>query len=81
MFTRIHTKVMVAGWFKKGSFIPQKFVWSNKHYLIDSITLTSDVKDGGIAHRIYGVVAGTSVFRLDYNRTTEAWWLEEVWCD
>ena len=81
MFTRIHTKVTVAGWFKNNTFIPQKFIWSAQPHAIKQVTLVSEVKDGGVHHRVYSVMVDSAVFRLDYNRSTEEWWLEEVWCD
>ncbi len=43
--------------------------------------MVTELKDGGVRQRLYSVVVGPNVYRLLFNRDTEEWWLEEVWCE
>jgi hypothetical protein len=81
MYQTIHEKVAVVGVYNHAAFAPKKFLWKGRTYRVDEITLVSDVKDGGVQRRLYGVVAGGNVYRLAFNRMSETWMLEEVWCE
>ena len=81
MYQRIHEEISVLGIFKNHKFIPKKFNWGNKTYSINEITLISDIKDGGVRKRLYSVVSSANVYRLEFNRETEAWLLEEIWLE
>lgn len=81
MYQTIHEAIAVAGVFKQGKFQPAKFRWQHTTYQVDEITLMSDTKDGGVRQRHYAVVSGANVYRLLYNRESEEWWLQEVWCE
>ena len=75
------------GVFRHGHFTPTVFYWHGRRYPIKKITMTSEVKDGGVRKRWYSVLASQSVtqaptlFRLEYNRESEQWRLEEVWVE
>lgn len=83
MYQTIHEQISVAGVYDHGrlKFTPKKIKWRQRLYTVDEITLTSDVKDGGVRQRFYSMVCGPNVYRVVFNRDTEAWWLEEVWCE
>ncbi|HEX7017863.1 MAG TPA: hypothetical protein VF209_03070 [Patescibacteria group bacterium] len=79
MFTKLHDRIQVIGIFTFKGFIPKKFQWKDKVYLINQVTLVSDVKDGGLRQRWYSVEVRGNVYRLLYNRDHDEWWLEEVY--
>jgi hypothetical protein len=81
MYQTIHEQITVAGVYKSHTFTPRKFLWRKKPYLITEITLKADTKDGGVIKRLYSVVVKGNVYRLEFNRDNENWWLEEVWCE
>lgn len=79
MYQTIHEKVAVAGVYDQGKFLPKKIRWNNKKIEIDQITFAADRRDGGSRWRRYSVVCGPNLYRLDFSRDEEIWWLEEVW--
>lgn len=81
MFHSIGEKISVVGVYQGGHFLPKKFAWKTKVYPITKITLISDIKDGAVRLRLYSVLSETSLYRLLFNRETENWKLEEIWCD
>lgn len=72
---------MVAGVYDKCAFFPKKFKWTHQEYPIDRITLIANVKDGSIKKRLYTVMSGPNLYRLEFNRETEKWTLEAIWFD
>ena len=81
MYQTINEQIIIAGVYQANKFIPKKFKWGEKTYLVDEITLSSDFKDGGVRKRAYSVVSSGNVFRLEFNRETEGWWLREIWVE
>lgn len=81
MYQTIHENIAVAGVFAQASFAPRKFQWRNREYGIEEVTYTAEWRDGGVRTRQYSVVSAGNMYRLLYNRETEEWWLEEVWCE
>lgn len=81
MYQTIEEPIEVAGVYTKSTFIPKKFRWKQREYLIKEITLKSDTKDGGVRKRLYSVLVGKELYRLTFNREDETWMLEEVWID
>lgn len=81
MYQTIGEEILVAGSYKQHRFHPFKFLWRNKTYKINQITLVSDIKDGGVKKRWYSVLVGQEVYRILFNRETEAWTLEELWVE
>ena len=71
----------VAGVFRTGRFTPRKFQWGSRVLQVDEVTLVSDLKDGGVRQRRYGVVSGGNLYRLLFNRENEQWILEEIWVE
>lgn len=81
MYQTIAEPIAVAGVYQHFRFIPKKFKWGSREYLIDQITLISDIKDGGVKKRLYSVLSGLNLYRLEFNRETEQWLLQEIWCE
>ncbi|MEO8581036.1 MAG: DUF6504 family protein [Patescibacteria group bacterium] len=81
MYQTIDEPIEVAGVYTKSTFIPKKFRWKNREYLIQQVTLKSDTKDGGVRKRLYSVLVGKELYRLTFNRESESWTLEEIWLD
>lgn len=81
MYQKINQKIWVAGVYKNTSFTPVKFQWGKKQFPIQEITLQSNIKDGQIYKRFYSVISGREVYRLEFNRTSETWYLKEIWVD
>lgn len=77
----INEIISVVGIYKNYTFIPHKFKWNQKIYPINQVTLTSNVKDGGVKKRLYSVVSQSNTYRLEFNRDTETWYLLEVWVE
>lgn len=81
MFTTLHDRIQVIGTFTFKGFVPKKFQWKNKTYIVKRVTLVSDVKDGGLRQRWYSVEAAGNIYRLLHNRDYEEWWVEAVYVD
>ena len=79
MYQTFNEPIMVAGVFNHQGFQPRKFRWRQRDYRIETITVVTNIKDGGVIKRGYGVVAGGNVYRLEFNRSTDHWQLIEVW--
>jgi len=71
----------MVGSYTQGHFKPRKFRWHSRILPIDQITLQSDVKDGDVKKRLFSVVVGSEVYRLEFNRDSEQWWLKEIWVE
>lgn len=81
MYHTVDEMIDVVGSYSRGRFVPRKFRWGKRVLTIDQITLQSDAKDGGVRKRLVSVVVGKDVFRLEFNRETEQWYLREVWVE
>jgi hypothetical protein len=81
MYQIIHERIGVGGVYNQSKFIPRKFLWRSREYLIKEITFVSDFADGGIKKRQYSVIVNANCYRLIFDRTSEVWFLEEVWCE
>lgn len=81
MYQTIHEAIAVLGVFDKDHFSPRAFRWRGKRYMVQEVTLLSKAVNGGIAHRLYSVMSGGNVYRLDFEPMAEKWLLEEVWFD
>lgn len=81
MFQTIGEAISVAGVYDAHTFVPKKFQWKKKVYLIEEITLISEIRDGQIKKRLYSVLCGKQLYRLLFNRATEHWTLEELWVE
>ncbi len=81
MFQKIAENISVAGVYDKASFEPRKFKWHTREYKVEEITMTADIKDGGVRKRMYSVLSAGNLYRLCFNRDNELWILEEVWND
>lgn len=79
MYQTINEPIEVAGVYTRSTFLPKKFRWKNREYLIQEITLKSDAKDGGVRTRLYSVLVAKELYRLKFNRENESWILEEIW--
>lgn len=81
MYQTINEDISVVGVYSKSHFIPKKFKWSNKVFPVKEITLYNDVRDGAVKKRLYSVLSGCNVYRLEFNRESEKWRILEVWCE
>ncbi len=81
MYQPIKQKIAVAGVYESAYFSPRKFKYRSREYVVQKITVTADVKDGGVRKRFYSVVANDNIFRLCFDREREIWTLEEAWID
>ena len=81
MYQSINESIDVIGVYKKRQFVPKKFKWKNKIFLIKQVTLSNDVREGDIKKRLYSVLAGGNVYRLEFNRDSERWQLLEIWIE
>lgn len=80
-YERINEPIDVVGSYTHGHFTPKKFRWGQRVLHIDQITLQSDIKDGGVKKRLVSVAVGAELYRLEFNRDSEQWWLREVWVE
>lgn len=81
MYQTINEAIKVIGVYQNNHFIPRKFQWHKTDYQIEVITLTSDARDGTIKKRFYSVISKGALYRLEFNRETESWILEQVWVE
>ena len=87
MYQTIGESIETAGVFRHSHFPPTVFYWHGRRYPIKKITMTSEVKDGGVRKRWYSVLASETalqnptLFRLEYNRESEQWLVMEVWVE
>ncbi|GIK83930.1 MAG: hypothetical protein BroJett025_05520 [Patescibacteria group bacterium] len=81
MYQTINETISVLGVYARSHFVPKKFKWKEKIFPIKEITLYSDVRDGGVKKRLYSVVSGANVYRLEFNRESEKWYILEVWVE
>lgn len=79
MYQDVYEQISVIGIYTTNTFIPKKFLWHSKEYLIREITWKSDVKDGGVKKRFYSVMSGNELYRIEFNRETENWILQQIW--
>lgn len=81
MYQTIDQQVQVIGTYHH-SFTPHKFKWQQRVIPIKEITLISDTRNGQVKKRIYSVIDSNNiVYRLEFNRDSEQWWLREVWVE
>ncbi len=81
MYQTVNEEIEVAGVYSHSRFIPKKFKWNNKIFPIKEITLSNSVKDGLIKRRLYSVLSGVNLYRIEFNRESEQWKILEVWCE
>ena len=81
MYKKIHEPIEVMGVYLGRAFAPRQFKWRQCRYKVDSVTLRTDYFDGSLKKRIYAVAVGVNLYRLLFNRESESWFLEEIWCD
>lgn len=62
-------------------FQPVKFQWRQRTYVIEKITLLTEIKDGLVRSRLYSVLVKGTVYRLLFNRELERWTVEEIWVE
>lgn len=79
MYQTICETITVVGIFRNSEFIPKKFKWNNRTYLIDAITSTHELRDGGVQKRRYAVTSKANLYLLEYNRQEESWELIQIW--
>jgi len=81
MYQTINETISIAGVYSRSKFSPKKFKWNNKEFPIKEITLTSDTRDGTIKKRFYSVLSNGNLYRIEFNRESESWTLNEIWVE
>jgi hypothetical protein len=81
MYQKINDNISVLGVYSSQVFIPKKFKWNDKVYPIKDITLLNNIRDGSIKKRLYSVLSGVNLYRIEFNRESENWKILEVWCE
>lgn len=81
MYHTVDEAIDVVGSYSHGKFMPKKFRWGKRVLIINQVTMQSDIKDGGVRKRLVSVAVGPEVYRLEFNRETEQWYLREVWVE
>ncbi len=81
MYQTVDEAIDVIGSYSHGKFVPKKFRWGKRVLVVDQITLQSDTKDGGVRKRLVSVVVDKEVYRLEFNRESEQWYLREMWVE
>jgi len=81
MYQTINEDVSVLGVYQNSLFVPKKFKWKEKIFPVQEITLFNNVRDGSIKKRLYSIVSGGNVYRLEFNRESEKWHILEVWVE
>ena len=81
MYHTVDEAIDVVGSYGHGKFVPKKFRWGKRVLMIDQVTMQSDIKDGGVRKRLVSVTVGNEVYRLEFNRESEQWYLREMWVE
>lgn len=81
MYQTVDEAIDVVGSYSHGRFVPKKFRWGKRVLVINQVTLQSDTKDGDVRKRLVSVTVGKEVYRLEFNRENEQWYLREVWVE
>jgi hypothetical protein len=81
MYQTIGEKVLVAGVYTPGKFIPKKFQWRHRTFPINQIYSVHDFKDGSVRKRRFSVMAKHNVYLLEFNRDIETWILAQLWIE
>ncbi len=81
MYQTIHETIKVGGIFHQAQFKPLWFVWQEKRFDINEITLISDLKNGKVKKKLFSVLANDNLYRLDYCPADQTWFLEQIWVD
>lgn len=81
MYQTVDEAIDVVGSYSHGRFVPKKFRWGKRVLVINQVTLQSDTKDGDVRKRLVSVTVGKEVYRLEFNRENEQWYLREVWAE
>lgn len=81
MYQTIGEAIEVIGVYAHQTFTPRKFLWHGREYQIERITAVVSIRDGATRKRRYGVMSGSTSYRLLFNRDSEVWTLEEIWVE
>ncbi len=81
MYQTIGEQISVIGVYAHQAFVPRKFLWQKKEYLIDKITFVTDIRDGATRKRCYAATSGANSYRLLFNRNEETWILDQLWVE
>lgn len=81
MYQTIGEPIRVVGVYERQTFVPKKFRWHDRTYVIDRVTFVTDIRDGLTRKRTYSVTCGPNAYRLLFDRTQETWVLKELWVE
>lgn len=77
----INEPIAVVGSYDQGRFTPYKFRWGRRVLPIETITLQAETRDGGVKKRLLSILSGNDLYRLEFNRESEEWYLREIWVE
>ena len=61
--------------------IPRAFIWKNRRYLIQSLNLVHQEKQGEATLYYFSVSTDTNTYKLVFHNLTLEWRLVEIWSE
>ena len=61
--------------------IPRAFIWKNRRYLIQSLNLVHQEKQGDAILYYFSVSTDTNTYKLVFHNLTLEWRLVEIWSE
>jgi hypothetical protein len=82
MYQPIHEKISVTAVFLPGKN-PRliSFVWQDKEYLVEKLTLVTRAKHGREAIWMFHITTKTAAFKIRLDTESLTWWVEEYTWD
>jgi len=68
-----------AGQARRPKVIPRAFLWKNRRYLIQSLSLVYQEKQGDAIIYYFSVSTDTNTYKLSFHNLTLEWRLVEAW--
>ena len=81
MYHTVDEAIDVVGSYGHGKKKKKKFRWGKRVLMIDQVTMQSDINDGRVRNRLVSATVGNEVYRLEFNRESEQWYLREMWVE
>lgn len=79
MLNSVNEPISVIGIYKHSRFIPKKFLWRDTVIPATQITFITDTKNGQMKVRTYSILHNNILYRLEFNRESEQWFLRETY--
>ena len=79
MYEDVKEQIVVGAVFKNGHAIPRTFVWKERKYTVDQITLEHTEKRGNNILFCYSLTSAGNFYELSFDNINLIWQLERVW--